>query len=482
MSSIVYDNILIKNNISECDLFNLISSLYIKDSDYGDLFFQNITMESIFLEEKIIKNSFININNGVGIRLISGTKTSFSYSNKINFRSIEKLINKIKFIHLNRKYNKKKNFIYVPEKEYFYKKYSSLNFLFNKDKIELLLYLDNYIRKSNCYINYVSLNLISSYELVLVVSTDGIFVGDVRPLINLSIKIQLEKNNYKQIGFGGGGGRYLYEDLINKYYKGVSIIEYWADEAIRIGINNLYAVNSPLGKFPVVLGSGSPGILLHEAVGHGLEGDFIRNNISVYSNLIGKKVASDLCTVVDDSTIYGLRGSLNIDDEGILGRKKVLIKDGILKSFILDKFNAKLMHLNSTGNARRESYAFLPIPRMTSTYLVNGKNNFLDLINSIEYGIYIANLSSGQVDITSGKFVFTILEGYLIKKGKISSPIKEATLIGSVIDIMNNISMVANDLNFDSGNGMCGKDGQNVPVSVGQPSLKIDSMIIGGTG
>lgn len=245
-------------------------------------------------------------------------------------------------------------------------------------------------------------------------------------------------------------------------------------------MNNLYAINAPSGLFPIVLGSGSPGILLHEAVGHGLESDFIRKGISVYSNLINKKVASNLCTVVDDSTLLNLRGSLNIDDEGIYGQKTVLIENGILKSFILDKFNAKLMNLKSTGNARRESYAFLPIPRMTNTFLLNGSSNFFDLINSIDYGVYIANLSSGQVDITSGKFVFTILEGYLIKKGKISSPIKSATLIGSIIDIMNNVSMVANDFSFDCGSGLCGKDGQNIPVSVGQPSLKIDSMIIGG--
>ncbi len=480
MASLVYDNILVKNNISQHDILNLVSDLCVKGSDYGDIFFQNSITESIFLEEKIIKNSSIDIDNGVGIRIISGDKTSFSYSDDISVKSIKKLINKIKCIYSEKNRVNKSNLFFIPEKKNFYKKYFSLNSFINKDKIELLLNLDNYIRKNNSYINYVSLNLVSSYELILVVSTDGIFVGDIRPLISLSIKIKLEKDNVQQIGFSGGGGRYLFEDLIIKKYNNISIIEYWANEAIRIGMNNLYAVNSPVGKFPVVLGSGSPGILLHEAVGHGLEGDFIRKNISIYSNLLGKKVASKICTVVDDSTICGLRGFLNVDDEGLKGKKNILIKDGILKSFILDKFNAKLMNLSSTSNARRESYAFLPIPRMTSTYLLNGKYNFLDLINSIKYGIYIANLSSGQVDITSGKFVFTISEGYLIKNGKISNSIKEATLIGSIIDIMNNISMIANDLNYDYGNGMCGKDGQNIPVSVGQPSLKINSMIIGG--
>ncbi len=480
MSSIVYENILDKNNLSESNLLDLISNLYLKGLSYGDLYFQNSVTESLFLEEKLIKNSSICINNGIGVRIIFGDQISFSYSSNVNFKSILNLINNIKSIFNNLKFKKIKKICFVPEKNLFYKNKSSINFSCNKDKIDLLFYLDNYIRKSNSYVNYVSINLINTYDIILIVSTDGVCVGDVRPLINISFKVQLEKNGYQEIGFSGGGGRYLYEDLINKYYNGKSVVKYWAKEAIRIGMNNLYAINAPSGKFPVILGSGSPGVLLHEAVGHGLEGDFIRKGISVYSNLMNTKVASNLCTVVDDSTLLNLKGSLNIDDEGILGKKTILIENGILKSFILDKFNAKLMNLKSTGNSRRESYAFLPIPRMTNTYLKNGSSNFLDLIKSVNYGVYIANLSSGQVDITSGKFVFTILEGYLIKKGKICNPIKSATLIGSIIEIMNNISMVANDFSFDNGNSICGKDNQNIPVSVGQPSLKIDSMIIGG--
>ncbi len=481
MSNIVYESILSKNNISESNLMDLISNLYVKNFNYGDLFFQNSVLESFFLENKIIKNSFINFKNGVGVRIISDNKISFSCSDKINFRSILNLINKIKSIHIDKKINKCINLLFNSKKKSIYKKKSLINFSLNKNKIDLLLYLDNYIRKSNPYINYVSINLINSYDLVLIVSTDNVFVGDIRPLTNLSIKIQLEKNNYQEIGIGGGGGSYFYDDLINKYYENIPIVEHWANETIRIGINNLYAVNSPSGNFPIVLGSGCPGVLLHEAVGHGLEGDFIRKKISIYTNLIGKKVASNLCTVVDDGSINGLKGFLNVDDEGISGKKNILIKNGILKSFMLDKFNANLMKLKSTGNARRESYAYLPIPRMTNTYLVKGKNNFSDLINSVDFGIYIVNLSSGQVDITSGKFVFTVLEGYLIKKGKISSPIKGCTLIGSVIEIMNKISMISDDFKFDNGSGICGKDNQNIPVSVGQPSLKIDSMIIGGT-
>ncbi len=480
MSSIIHENILEKNNISENDLFNLASNLYIKKFNYGDLYFQNSIIESWFLEDKIIKNNFINFINGVGVRIISGDKISFSCSDNISFNSILNLINKIKGIYIGKNFNKKINFSSCFEKKIFYKKNKLINFSLNKDKVDLLLYLDNYIRKSSSLVNNVSLNLISNLDIILVISTDGIYSGDIRPSINLSIKIQLERDNYSEIGIGGGGGCYTFEDLVCKNYNGISLVEYWANETIRIGVNNLYAVNSPSGNFPIVLGSGCPGVLLHEAVGHGLEGDFIRKKISVYSDLLNKKVASNLCTVVDDGTINGLSGFLNIDDEGIKSKKKILIKNGILKSFILDKFNANLMKLKSTGNARRESYKHLPIPRMTNTYLMPGKNSFSDLIESINFGIYIVNLSGGQVDITSGKFVFTILEGYLIKNGKISNPIKGCTLIGSVIDIMNKISMISNDLKFDHGNGICGKDGQNIPVSVGQPSLKINSMVVGG--
>ncbi len=480
MSSLVYKNILDKNNLSKSDLLDLISNLYFKGLSYGDLYFQSSIVESLFLEEKLIKNNSISINNGVGIRVISGDQVSFSCSSNINFKSILNLINNIKNIYSNVKFKKKKNIFFIPEKEFFYKNKNSINFSSNKNKVDLLFYLDNYIRKINSYVNYVSINLINNYEIILVVSNEGVCIGDVRPLIDISFKVKLEKNNYQEIGFSGGGGRYSYEDLISKYYNGELIIEHWAKEAIRIGMNNLYAVNAPSGKFPVILGSGSPGVLLHEAIGHGLEGDFIRKGISIYSNLINTKIASDLCTIVDDSTLLNLRGSLNIDDEGILGKKNILVENGILKSFILDKFNASLMNMKSTGNARRESYRCLPIPRMTNTFLLNGSSSFLNLIESVDYGIYIANLSSGQVDITSGKFVFTILEGYLIKKGKICNPIKGATLIGSVFEVMNNISMIANDFSFDYGNSMCGKDDQVVPVSVGQPSLKIDSMIIGG--
>ncbi len=479
-TDIVYDSILNKNNILDKNLYDMVSSLSCKNIDYGDIYFQNSIYESLFLEEKIIKNYLINHKDGVGVRIVSGDKTSFSYSNKISVKSIFDSINKVKSIYNNVLNKKRCKLSFFSLKNSFYENKSPVNYLFNKKKIDLLLYLDNYIRNIDSRINYVSLNLNSSYDIILILSTDGVFIGDVRPLINLSIRVQLENKGYCDFGISGGGGRYSFDTLLSKCYNNFSLVEYWANEAVRIGINNLYADFAPAGSFPIILGSGWPGVLLHEAVGHGLEGDFIRKNISLYSNLMNKKISSDLCTVIDDGTIYGLRGSLNIDDEGVPTKKNILIKDGILNSYMLDKLNARLLNLSSTGNARRDSYCSLPLPRMTNTYLLPGKNCFSDLLNSIDYGIYIVNLSGGQVDITSGKFVFTILEGYLIKNGKISSPIKGATLIGSSIDIMNKISMISNDLKFDNGMGNCGKDGQNIPVSVGQPSLKIDSMIIGG--
>ncbi len=477
INDIVNKNILFDNNISISDLSNMLSGLFCKGIDYGDIYFQNSINESLFLEDNKIKNYFINNISGVGIRIIFGDQTSFAYSNDISKKSIFDSINKVKLMYKNNFFDCKKDIFFSSIKNNYYDSKSPVNYLINKDKVNLLLYLNDYIRKIDSRINYVSLNMSSTYDVILVLSTDGFCIGDVRPLISLSIKVQLEKDGFSEFGISGGGGRYSYNTLISDNY---SLVKYWADEAVRIGVNNLYAKFAPAGNFPIILGAGWPGVLLHEAVGHGLEGDFVRKGISIYSKNINKKVSSSLCTVIDDGTLLNLRGSLNIDDEGTFTKKNVLIKNGILKSFMLDKLNARLLNLNSTGNARRESYLHLPVPRMTNTYLLSGSSSICDLLNSVDYGIYVANLSGGQVDITSGKFVFTILEGYLIENGKISFPIKGATLIGSGIEIMNKVSMVANDLRFDCGVGTCGKENQNVPVGVGQPSLKIDSMIIGG--
>ncbi len=476
---IIEDKILKRNNICIFDLLNLINELFLYKFDYGDIYFQDSCKEYLLIENEKVKNNYFNINSGVSLKLNIYDKTIFSCTNNISKNSIFNIIKNFKSILDSNILVKKKKLLMINNNlnNNFI---SPINFNLNKDKIDLLLYLNNYIKKLDNRINYISLNLNSKYDLVLIVNTDGEYSWDIRPLINLYIKVQIENNNCKEIGISGGGGCYDFNYLISKKRNNLNILKYWANEAVRIAINNLNAINAPIGKMPIILGSGSPAILLHEAIGHGLEGDFNRRGVSLFSNLLGKKIASSLCTIVDDNRILGKCGSINIDDEGVLAQKRILVKNGILESFMLDKLNARLMNMLPNGSARRESFFHIPCPRMTNTYLKNGNSLFCDVINSVDYGLYIANLSGGQVDITSGNFVFTILEGYLIKKGKIINSVKGATLIGSSIKTMKKISMVCNDLKFDDGLGICGKDNQNIPVGIGQPTLKVDSMIVGG--
>lgn len=326
----------------------------------------------------------------------------------------------------------------------------------------------------------VNASLTGVYEQVLVAATDGTLAADIRPLVRLSVSVLVEHEGKRERGGSGGGGRYGYEYFLG-IHQGQVLAEQYAKEAVRMALVNLSAIAAPAGMMPVVLGAGWPGVLLHEAVGHGLEGDFNRRGTSVFSGQIGELVASPLCTVVDDGTIAGRRGSLAIDDEGVPGQYNVLIENGVLKNYIQDKLNARLMGVAPTGNARRESYAHLPMPRMTNTYMLAGSSTPEDIIASVDKGIYAPNFGGGQVDITSGKFVFSTSEAYLIEKGKITSPVKGATLIGSGVEAMQQISMVGNDLALDKGVGVCGKEGQSVPVGVGQPTLKLDKMTVGGT-
>ncbi len=480
---LVCENILDVNSISKSNLENFIFDLSCIGSDYGDIYFQKKSSEFIFLENGLLKNNVFDILEGVGVRVISDDKIGFSCTNDISLSSISKCIKKSVNI-FGKKIVLKNNILNLNKNNYKISVYNSELFIdikFNKNKIDFLYDLYYFIKKMDNRINYVSLSLLSSFDYILILSTDNFLVSDIRPLIKLSIKVQVEDcSGNREIGFSGGGGRYSYNVLLNKKYNNVFIYEYWATEAVRIAINNLKAYYAPAGIFPVILGSGCTGILFHEAVGHCLEGDFNRKGISSFKDYIGTIVASKNFNLVDDGTIFQNRGSLNIDDEGTLTKKNFLIKNGVLVSYMLDKFNAKLMGLNTTGNARRQSYEYLPIPRMTNTYLLPGSFNFLDILSTVSYGLYIVSLGSGQVDITSGKFVFTVLEGYLIKNGNINVPVKGVTLIGSGIEILSKISMIGNDLNFDNGLGTCFKDGQEVPVCVGQPSLKIDSMVIGG--
>ena len=337
-------------------------------------------------------------------------------------------------------------------------------------------YIDASARKKDTRIKQVIASLTSSHEIIFIASTDGEFAADIRPMVRLYINVIAEQNGKKEQGSYGGGGRFTYDDLIER-----GSVDSYINEAVRQATLNLEAQDAPAGQLTVVLGSGWPGVLLHEAIGHGLEGDFIRKSTSAFTGKIGERVADAAVTVVDNGTLENRRGSLTIDDEGIPSQCTTLIEDGILTSYMYDKHNARLQGVNSTGNGRRQSYAHLPMPRMTNTYMLAGNYSPDEIIESVDNGFYAANFGGGQVDITSGKFVFSASEAYMIKNGKITYPVKGATLIGNGPDVLTHVSMVGNDLNLDEGVGTCGKEGQNVPVCVGQPTIKVDNLTIGGT-
>ncbi len=349
-----------------------------------------------------------------------------------------------------------------------------------EEKIALLHRVDKVARAADKRVQEVTASITGVYEQILVAATDGTLAADVRPLVRFSVSVLVEEDGKRERGASGGGGRFGY-DYFLEVVDGEVRADAFAKEAVRMALVNLSAVAAPAGTMPVVLGAGWPGVLLHEAVGHGLEGDFNRRGTSVFSGQMGQLVASELCTVVDDGTLQGRRGLLAIDDEGVPGQYNVLIENGILKGYMQDKLNARLMGVAPTGNGRRESYAHLPMPRMTNTYMLAGQSTPEDIIASVEYGLYAPNFGGGQVDITSGKFVFSTSEAYLIENGRVTKPVKGATLIGSGIEAMQQISMVGNDLALDKGVGVCGKEGQSLPVGVGQPTLKLDSLTVGGT-
>lgn len=477
--NIVENNILQANNINLNDLYNVLSSMTKSNIDYADLYFQSNIFETWTLENKKIKSGNYNINEGVGIRNVYKDQIRFSYIDEINLKKLEQNVKNIN--NITEKINKEKKtniFNKVKFKE-LYSRVNFLNTIHNEEKINLLKNIDKKIRSINFKIKKVTVNLSSSYEQILIAATDNTLAADIRPLIKLSIKVLAEDRGKREIGISGVGGRYNYEYLF-KPFKGEIRAIHYAKKAAKMALMKLSTVDAPAGMMPVILGPGWPGILLHEAVGHGLEGDFIRRGTSLFNNKIGKKIASSICTIVDDSTITGKRGSLSIDDEGVPGQYKILINKGILQNYMLDKMNARIMGQTSTGNARRESYAHLPMPRMTNTYMLSGQATPEEIISTVDKGIYASNFEGGQVDITSGKFVFSTSEAYIIEKGKIKQPIKNTTLIGSGEKIMKKISMIGNDVKLDDGIGTCGKEGQFIPVGVGQPTLKIDNITVGG--
>ena len=467
-------NILEDNSINEQLIQNFVDDLCPMGADYSDLYFQYSISESWILEDGIVKGGSYNISNGVGTRTVSGEKTGFAYSDEISTSEIAKAV---KFARQIVNSNQKNNSLSLNKnlKGNFYSEYDPLKSISAVEKVSLLKKIDIYARREKC-VKQVNASLTGSYSDVLIASSDDVFQSDKRPMVRLNISLILEKNGRVEHSSYGGGGRFSYEIFTDD-----ALVNSYVDEAIRLGKVALDSVPAPAGVMPVILGPGWPGVLLHEAIGHGLEGDFNRKKTSVFSNLMNQQVASSKCTIVDNGTLKDRRGSLNIDDEGTATQSTTLIENGILKGYMFDKLNARLMGVSSTGNARRESYAHIPMPRMTNTYMQAGDDKVSDMISSIDDGIYALNFDGGQVDITSGKFVFSANEAYMIQNGKIASPIKGATLIGQGHEALKKISMVGDDLALDNGIGVCGKDGQSVPVGVGQPSLKIDALTVGGT-
>ena len=477
----VSDTLLVPSNLSHQSLLNIFDVMSHRHIDYADLYFQLSQDESWVLEDSIIKEGGFHIDRGVGVRAVSGEKTGFAYSDQINLASLQQCVEAVKGIAQIKEGNlispQAFNAVNAVQR---YAAINPLESLSKEKKIELLHLVDRTARAEDPRVTHVSVALSSIYEEVLVVATDGTFAADIRPLVRLSISVLVEEDGKRERGSCGSGGRFgldWFFEVVNGDIRAVN----FAKEAVRQALVNLSAVAAPAGLMPVVLGAGWPGVLLHEAVGHGLEGDFNRKESSLFTGKIGELVTSPLCTIVDDGTLQNRRGSLTIDDEGVPSQCNVLIKDGILQGYMQDKLNARLMGVKPTGNGRRESYAHLPMPRMTNTYMLAGQSKFDDLIASVDRGIYAPHFGGGQVDITSGKFVFSTSEAYLIEKGKITKPVKGATLIGSGIDVMQKVSMVADKTDLDLGIGVCGKDGQSVPVGVGQPALKIDEITVGGT-
>lgn len=450
------------------------------DIDQADLYFQHSRHESWVLEDGIVKDGSFNIEQGVGVRSISGEKTGFAYSDDINPQALLKACRAARGI--SRSQGEGKVQIASPSQvRALYSGENPIQSLDKQQKIELLQQADRFARSLDPAITQVIVSLSAVYEEVLVADLDGTLAADIRPLVRFNCSVLAERDGRRERGSSGGGGRFDYDYFLEMQDNGELKAMFYVREAVRQALVNLEAIDAPAGMMPVVLGAGWPGVLLHEAVGHGLEGDFNRKGSSAFSGRIGQKVTSSLCTIVDDGTMADRRGSLSIDDEGTPSQYNVLIENGILRGYMQDKLNARLMGVAPTGNARRESYANVPMPRMTNTYMLPGESDPEEIIASVKKGIYAPNFGGGQVDITSGKFVFSASEAYLIEDGKVTAPIKGATLIGNGPEAMSQVSMVGNDLSLDAGVGVCGKDGQSVPVGVGQPTLKLDELTVGGT-
>ncbi len=462
--------------LDDSHIDQLLGALTSRQIDYGDLYFQYTSHEGWSLEDGRIKSGSRNIDQGVGIRAISGEKTGFAYSDEIDMPALTRAARAAREIavgggneaggaRISRRGGERS----------LYHDLDPVASMADADKVALLKRVEKIAREADPRVTQVMASLAAVRQTVLVVRHDGAMSADVRPLVRLNVSVIAEQDGRREQGGHGGGGRVDYH-----WFLGEGRAEHYAREAVRQALVNLEAEDAPAGTQTVVLGPGWPGILLHEAIGHGLEGDFNRKGSSAFSGRIGERVAARGCTVVDDGTLPDRRGSLNVDDEGTPTSCTVLIEDGILKAYMQDTHNARLMNVAPTGNGRRESYAHLPMPRMTNTYMLAGEHDPGEILASVDKGLYAVSFGGGQVDITSGKFVFSANEAYLIEKGRITRPVRGATLIGNGPDVLTRVSMVGNDLALDSGVGTCGKEGQSVPVGVGQPTLRIDGLTVGG--
>ncbi|MFZ9648741.1 MAG: metalloprotease TldD [Fluviibacter sp.] len=475
----VAENLLLESHeLTATQVESVLGNIMQSQVDDADIYFQTTRSEGWSLEEGIVKAGSFSIDQGVGVRAVSGEKTAFAYSDDVSLPSLKSASAAVREIGASGNTQsvaagRGSGLLTSTDR---YLPLDPIASLEAPAKVAMLEKLEQLARAIDPRVKQVMASLAGEYDVVMVQRADGQRIADIRPLVRVGVTVIVEQDGRREQGYAGGGGRtdyaYFSDEVLAKY----------AREAVHQAVVNLDARPAPAGQMSVVLGPGWPGILLHEAIGHGLEGDFNRKGSSAFANRIGERVAAPGVTVVDDGTLSGRRGSLNVDDEGTPAQQTVLIEDGILKGYIQDTHNARLMGVAPTGNGRRESYAHLPLPRMTNTYMMAGQSDPAEILASIDRGIYAVNFGGGQVDITNGKFVFSMSEAYWVENGKIQYPIKGATLIGNGPDALTRVSMIGNDLALDSGVGTCGKEGQSVPVGVGQPTLRIDGLTVGGTG
>lgn len=462
--------------LSNRDFDRALGEIFKHRIDYADLYFQYTRSEGWSLEEGIVKTGSFSISQGVGVRAVAGEKTAFAYSDALSGQAIMNAARAVREIAgAGQQRRVPTSMDAVPSAHVLYQGLDPVASLPAEEKVRLLERIEGMARRRDPHVVQVMAGLGMEYDVVMVVGSDGRQCADIRPLVRLSLTVIAERNGRRETGHAGGGGR------TGLGYFNDEVLESYVDRAVHEAMVNLEARPAPAGEMTVVLGSGWPGILLHEAVGHGLEGDFNRKGSSVFAGRIGQRVASKGVTVVDDGTLADRRGSLNMDDEGNPTQHNVLIEDGILRGYLQDTTNARLMGVKPTGNGRRESFAHLPMPRMTNTYMLAGQDDPKEIVRSVKKGLYAVNFGGGQVDITSGKFVFSASEAYMIENGEITYPVKGATIIGNGPDALTRVSMIGNDMQLDSGVGTCGKEGQSVPVGVGMPTIRIDGLTVGGT-